>query len=448
MSSLLIGLVCLTASAERMAEEDILEGAGAHIEEHRKRTIELSLRLPGGEALPAGSKVHIEQQRHAFLFGSNIYWLYNSYYTASRFLEYPEKAKLYEKHFTELFNFCTTAFYWAPYEPIQGQPRHEVTQAVLDWADRHDIRVKGHPLVWNNYGQPRWLQGKSPDEILQAHLDRIERELSRFPGLTWDVVNELARYDRKETRESCPDITRAISEIGPEEFTRTLYEHARKVDPTAFLLSNDYIRTSTYKRTAIDPITDGGRSLLDAIGIQSHMHGGTWSTKVIWDTCERFAAYGKPLHFTEVTLTSGPSDGMVKKTKDQRYSWRTTPAGEERQAREMARFYTILFSHPAVEAITWWDFSDDQAWRGAPAGLLRKDMSPKPAYHALKKLVKEAWWTNETLSVLAGGTVEFRGFYGEYTLSAVLPDGAAFRADFPLRRNTEDKRCLQLRESL
>ena len=50
----------------------------------------------------------------------------------------------------------------------------------------------------------------------------------------------------------------------------------------------------------------------------------------------------------------------------------------------------MIFSHPAVEAITWWDFSDRGAWQRAPAGFLRDDLSPKPAYERLQQPVKEA----------------------------------------------------------
>jgi hypothetical protein len=43
-------------------------------------------------------------------------------------------------------------------------------------------------------------------------------------------------------------------------------------------------------------------------------------------------------------------------------------------------FYTLLFSHPAVAALIWWDLSDRGALPGAPAGLLREDVGFKPAY--------------------------------------------------------------------
>jgi GH35 family endo-1,4-beta-xylanase len=71
----------------------------------------------------------------------------------------------------------------------------------------------------------------------------------------------------------------------------------------------------------------------------------------------------------------------------------STPDLEEKQAEQVARFYTALFAHPAVEAVTWWDFSDARAWKNAAAGWLRKDMSPKPVYERLRSLIKGDWWS-------------------------------------------------------
>ena len=84
----------------------------------------------------------------------------------------------------------------------------------------------------------------------------------------------------------------------------------------------------------------------------------------------------------------------------------------------MAEFYTVLFSHPAVEAITWWDFTDQGAWQRAPAGFLRKDMTPKPAYKQLERLIKDKWWTQTEVTLAAGGRTRFHGFFGQYTVTA------------------------------
>ena len=72
-------------------------------------------------------------------------------------------------------------------------------------------------------------------------------------------------------------------------------------------------------------------------------------------------------------------------------SWPSTPEHEARQADYVEKLYRTLFIYPAVECIVWWDLSDARSWKGAPSGLLRADMTPKPAYHRLHKLIKEEW---------------------------------------------------------
>ena len=98
------------------------------------------------------------------------------------------------------------------------------------------------------------------------------------------------------------------------------------------------------------------------------------------------------------------------------------------------RFYTLLFSHPAVEAITWWDFSDRQAWQRAPAGLLRSDMTPKPAYDELKKLIKGKWWTTAALQAGGEGAAALRGFLGDYRITVRAGDRAPMVKDVSLTR--------------
>ena len=99
--------------------------------------------------------------------------------------------------------------------------------------------------------------------------------------------------------------------------------------------------------------------------------------------------------------------------------WPTTPEGEERQAREAVEMYTVLFESPYVQAITTWDFDDDNKWLGAPCGLIRKDNSQKPAYVELKKKITEEWMTSLSLVTDPRGNLEFTGFAGEYEISCL-----------------------------
>jgi hypothetical protein len=83
-----------------------------------------------------------------------------------------------------------------------------------------------------------------------------------------------------------------------------------------------------------------------------------------------------------------------------------------------------------VQAITWWDFQD-AGWMGAPGGLLRADLTPKPAYDRLLDLVKRQWWTRVELATDAQGAASFRGFLGRYRVT--VEGRKASPASFDLR---------------
>jgi hypothetical protein len=104
----------------------------------------------------------------------------------------------------------------------------------------------------------------------------------------------------------------------------------------------------------------------------------------------------------------------------------------------------MLFSHPSVAAVTWWDFSDYHAWQGAPAGFLRADMSPKPTYEKLLRLIKAQWWTKTDLTSGADGTAKFRGFLGQYRVTATKADGKPITAGFSLTKKGPNRWSIRL----
>jgi len=410
-----------TPAATKQRNE-ILGQVDARIEKHRKGDAVLKLAGPDGKPLQNGLVVQIEQKRHKFLFGCNIFKLGRC--------RTPEDNAAYEKRFAELLNFATLPFYWWNYERRQGQPEDERTGQIVRWCRQHNITTKGHPLAWN-YVDPPWLRDK-PNQAMQLQFKRIARCVRKFKGDIdiWDVVNEATHYDREQIKKQAPILTEAIRKMGVGSYIREAFKTARRANPKATLLMNDYRTDKNYVGKVISELIDeNDQPMYDVIGIQSHMHGGCWPVRKTWEVCERFAKFGKPLHFTETTVVSGP---RAQK------GWLTTPEGEKRQAEQVAEFYRILFSHPAVEAITWWDFTDQNAWQRAPAGLIREDMTPKPAYEELERLIKGKWWTKAETTTDTGSTAKIRGFLGDYEVSARV-DGKKVTGTFRLDKIAMDK---------
>jgi GH35 family endo-1,4-beta-xylanase len=400
-------------------DDAVMGQTDERIRKCRMGTAALRFTGPDGQPLPAGVSLQISQTRHKFLFGCNIFKL--------GLCRTAEDNAAYEKHFAELLNYATLPFYWWQYERQKGKPDDARTDDIVRWCNAHGVAMKGHPLAWN-WAEPRWLAQSTPDEAMQLQFERIGRCAQRFKGSIniWDVVNEATQYDREECKQRAPRLTQAIAKMGIGEYVRTAFKTARQANPQATLVINDYRTDPAYAEKVISQLVDeAGKPLYDIIGIQSHMHGGTWGAARAWDVCERFAKFGKPLHFSETTVVSGPK-------KDS--TWATTPEGERDQAKQVTEFYTVLFSHPAVEAVTWWDFTDQNAWQQAPAGLVRDDMSPKPAYEQLHGLVKGKWWTKVEAATDSHGNVDFQGFFGQYEVEAKLA-GRRLTGGFSLEKD-------------
>ena len=379
----------------------------ARIRRHRTADITLTVLDAAGKPL-VGKTVTVRQVRHAFLFGCNIFRLEPEITSAAQ--------EAYQQRYAHLLNYATLPFYWGMFEPREGNTATAHIRGMAEWCKARGIRTKGHPLCWHTV-KPRWLDGKTLDEVKRLQLGRITRDVTAFKGLTdwWDVVNEAVVMPTFQVRTN--QIAQLCKDLGRVELIKQTFAAARKANPKATLLLNDFDTSQRFEKLVQECLAAGVP--IDVVGIQSHMHGGYRGARWAWDVCERFKRFGKPIHFTELTITSGEIKKQIRWHGPRYDDWHSTPDGEARQAREVREFYRILFSHPAVEAVTWWDFADDRAWLGAPAGLLRKDMSPKPAYETLVEMVRKQWWTGPTaLRTDATGNVRFHGFLGDYAVES------------------------------
>ena len=388
---------------------------------HRTARATVAVTDTAGRPL-AHTEVRVTQRRHAFGFGNigfDLVALANDVADASADFDgaHGNLARLAELY-VDLFNTATLPFYWRRFEPERGRPDTARLLRGARWFRDRGIAVKGHPLAWHTLA-PQWLLGMSDDEVEATLRARVTRDVTDFAGVidTWDAINEVVIMPVFTAEENA--ITRLAQREGRVGMVRLAFETARAANPGATLLLNDFNLSPEYEHLIEDCLAAGIR--IDALGLQSHMHQGYWGEKKTGRILERFARFGLPLHWTETTLVSGHL--MPPEIDDlndyQIPSWPSTPEGEERQADELMRHYTTLLAHPSVQAVTYWGLSDDGAWLGAPAGLVRKDGTTKPAYDELRAHVKGAWWLKETtVRTDEAGRFTLDAFLGDYTVSA------------------------------
>jgi len=387
---------------------------------HRKAAASLRL-LTGNGSTAAKQDVKIRQIKHKFLFGCGGFEALGLVGGKPDGSPLDEKtAAFFRERLDKLFsvnNYTTLPFYLGRYEPEEGKPNEKQLKAVAGYYKQREIKTKGHPLCWHTVCAP-WLMNYSNAQILKKVIERIERDVSTFAGLidTWDVINEVVimpifdKYDNA--------VTRICKEYGQIPLVKEVFNAARRANPNAVLLLNDFDISKDYE-ILIDKCLQADIPI-DVIGIQSHQHQGYWGAEKVHDVLARFSRFGLPLHFTENTIISGDlmPPHIVDLNDWQVETWPTTPEGEERQAKELIEMYEILFAHPQVEAITAWSGGDD-SWLHAPAGFLRTDNSEKPAFKALRAKVENEWRTEITARSDTDGSVKFEGFKGEYEVSCM-----------------------------
>ena len=375
--------------------------------DHRTGSATVRLTDAAGEAL-AHRDVTVRQVRHAFEFGCAAF-------------EVADAAEGYQQLWLDLFDTATLPVYWGRYEPERGSTRRESLMASARWLAERDVRLKGHPLVWHTVKAP-WVDRLPLTEAEDLLRGRVRREVGDFAGLidTWDAINEVVIMPRFTNEpDGIPNaITRLCAAKGRVEMVRLAVEEARSLGTTPRLVLNDFDLGPEYEQLIEDVLTAGIE--IDAIGLQSHMHQGFRGEEQLTEISDRFARFGLPLHWTETTLVSGDlmPAGITDLNDHVVDSWPSTPEGEARQADEIVRQYTTLVEHPAVESITYWGMGDAGTWLNAPAGLVRADGSTKPAYHALRDLIRGEWWLEPTtVRTDADGRLPLAGFAGSYEVA-------------------------------
>ena len=121
--------------------------------------------------------------------------------------------------------------------------------------------------------------------------------------------------------------------------------------------------------------------------MQSHQHRDLWTQEETLRVMDRAAEFGWPIHFPECSVCSGKPIGEMNYGAGAVNRFSETEEDLYWQADFTKDFYTLVFSHPAVEAarivwITAPDFPYGEAARLAEHG----ENITKALDHLLKKV--------------------------------------------------------------
>lgn len=373
----------------------IIADAKKRIERVRKKDVRVIV-MKDGKPVPHAA-VSLRMKNHQFLFGAVCY--------AHGTFDHPGKEQRFTELFTKLFNYTMVPYHWNWYEPRRGEYKEPYTGNLVRWAAENGLKKKLHALIWHELC-PDWVT----DENVEEEYIRRINHLMTMHGEDFDfldLANETTVNDRFDN-----PVSRWIRRKGPIEMMKFGTELVRAHKKDAKLLFGDWnVHGEDYfgfLRQMREADVD-----IDILGMQSHMHRDLWTQEETLRVMDRAAEFGWPIHFPECSICSGKPIGQMSYGAGAINQFSETEEDLYWQADFASDFYTLVFSHPAVEALSWFDFTEHR-WLNAPAGVVDDDLNPKPVYGALYDLIHRQWHSDADLRTGADGGCNARVFCGNY----------------------------------
>jgi len=271
---------------------------------------------------------------------------------------------------------------------------HQADQLV-DFALRHNMRVRGHTLVWHRQN-PAWLTAMhyTPDQLshlLETHIKTVVGHYRR-KVFAWDVANE-AFDEGKNVGNLRSTIWHDQPGIGfsgqGSAYLAQCFRWAHEADPNALLFYNEaeadevnlksdaiYAMMRAFKRDGVP---------IDGVGFQMHISNLHADIASISSNIARFTTLGLQVHITEMDVAL-PVDA----------NGNASPEDLARQAALYRQITEICLSHPGCTAIQTWGFTDKYSWVGSHSKHTQgaalpfdRNYRPKPAYQALIEALSE-----------------------------------------------------------
>lgn len=296
-------------------------------------------------------------------------------------------------------------FKFGPLRPTPTTFFFDNADYLTAFAEANGMKLRGHNFVWHRQ-LPGWFEGYvTQANAKQVLVEHIERVGGRYAGKmqSWDVVNEAIQVSdglkggfRDSPWQKVLGGTGAVP-----EYIDVAFRTARRVDPRALLVYNDYgiegeDEGSAKKREAVLGLLRAMQKEgipVDGLGVQSHLNAAnkdgsaTVYGKGLMTMIAEARKMGLKVLVTEMDVNDrhlgtaiGPRDAAVAKV--------------------YGSYLGMVLHDPAVVAVLTWGITDKYTWLdhedaradGLPERCLPFDaeMRPVAAFAAEVKALGDA----------------------------------------------------------
>jgi endo-1,4-beta-xylanase len=271
--------------------------------------------------------------------------------------------------------------------PTAGAIDFVPADRLMDFASKHQLGVRGHTLIWNDY-LPEWIHALDPKDVERLLEQHIVTVLERYRDRvgSWDIVNEpIGPWDR------LPGNLRKgpfLTALGADYIVRS-FEIARKTAPGLELVLNEAQTESddengaTFRSSLFglaQRLKDKGAPI-DAIGLQCHIDSARpydFAKFAAW--VQSLADLGYGILLTELDVND-----------------RALPGDTAKRDAAVAKIYRGFLSEvlqvKAVSTLTLWQMADHTSWlyydavQKTPRAMRR----PRPLIYDSGFRRKRAW---------------------------------------------------------
>lgn len=307
-------------------------------------------------------------------------------------------------------------------QPSRGRFNWRDADMYVEFAEEHDMLVRGHTLLWHSQ-VPGWFfqdvndrtKPATREQLIETMENHIKTVVGRYKGriFSWDVVNEVLN-DSGNIR-GLNDDSKWRSIIGDvdgdgfeSDYIELAFKFAREADPDAQLIINDYgIESRGAKRNGmynlIKRMLEKGIPV-DGVGLQMHISIYGPSPSEIEESIELFASLKE--YNPDFTVEVTEMDMSVYRWMEERKE--ITPELIRLQADLYGEIFEVFRRQAAkgnLTTVVMWGIGDNDSWlasfpirgRGDAGLLFDQSMEPKPAYYKILQSDKEWYVTRAEL---------------------------------------------------